>query len=125
MNDNFELDEIIEMGGHIEINNPIMLFMADEGIEPINGTEYPEDNAFALVTVDRKSKLQLLNRKENGYFGIIVDAVNPIGLTEYEPEKGIDGVHTGALEAYEVNGHHFVTSWLDLKCALEEKRGPK
>jgi hypothetical protein len=38
---NLQIDDIIEMGGHVELTGPLLAFVAESGIEPVNGTEYP------------------------------------------------------------------------------------
>jgi hypothetical protein len=116
---NLKIDDIIEMGGHVELTGPLMMFVAEKGVEPVNNTEYAKDNAFAIVVLADKSRLQILHRKINGIYGVITEARRPLGLTDVE-DMGVSPVPED-----EINGNHFVTTWADLEFALKEKRKEK
>lgn len=119
MENNLKIDNIIEMGGYIDLVNPLLMFVAEKGFEPTNGTEYAKDCVFAIAVLAEKSQLQVLTRKINGIYGIIINAKKPLGLVETE------GMCVEPIQTDEINGNHFVTTWADLEMALKEKKGKK
>ena len=118
MENNLKIDDIIEMGGHVELTAPLMMFVAEKGVEPFNGHEYAPENSFAIVVLAAKSQIQILHRRINGLYGVIVAAHRPVGLTEVEEMK-VEPIKE------DINGNHFVATWADLEFALKERRGKK
>ena len=100
---------------------------AEKGQEPVNGTQYASNVLFAIVWLAEKSRLQILERKLNGIFGIVTEPCNPAATVaervEYndippEPET----LSVGPIPIEEIKGNHFITSWIELEKATKPRQ---
>ena len=120
MEENLRIDELIEMGGHLELTCPLMLFLEDDDLEQHPDDEHPNEKMYAIIAIAQESKIQVLSRKLNAIYGVITEAKDPVQLTNFE-SCAVEPVSDKA-----VNGHKFVTTWADLEFAIQEhKRGQK
>jgi hypothetical protein len=122
------IDELIEMGGHVELTGPLMVFIAAKGYEPVNETEYEPTTPFAIVWLAEKSQIQILARKENGIFGVVTQPAKPKGsmggTVDYtETPHLLKDFTVEDITIEEVKGYRFIASLLELEAAMAPKRG--
>lgn len=124
MEENLRIDELIEMGGHLELTCPLMLFLEADDLEPesvdMPDIEKSNEKAYAIIAIGQESKIQVLSRKLNAIYGVVIEAKDPVQLTNFE-SCAVEPVSGEA-----VNGHKFVTTWKDLEFSIQEyKKGQK
>ena len=120
MENNLRIDDIIEMGGHVELTGPLLVFIEDEKLDEELGIENQAEKLYALVGLSEKSKIQITKRELNRIEGIIIEANTPMQVLSFE-----HGGKTEFIDPIEVNNKSFVTSWLDLEDAIKIRRGRK
>jgi len=126
---NFNIDEIINMGGQVELTDLLMVFVAEPESKMISETEYAPETAFAIVFLAENSQIQIIARKSGGLFGVIIKASNHKGVVAGEPNLDIKPPTFEDCRIEEMsenlNGSSFITSLIELERATAPRRRKK
>jgi len=97
-----QLDEIIELGGLVELTSPLMLFVDRNELDAEGKPTY------AIIFVNTKSILRILEVKDNGVYGEIEVSSEAVGLKQNQEVGRVS----------DLTGKRFVTSTRDLEGAI-------